>query len=171
MSVPTRGLRVFMRLGSPLRMLVKAGSVLLVWLLACPLAQAAAVRQREGRATTGQLCDPHTTTLKLRRHPKSFGGPIVASWRHAFVGLSDSTARLVKGMRAVLADDEQAIQNDSPAASVDADQQPDPALRSIGSLVGSSDGRARSRTFIPRPPRGPPNFNLTLFTVDMVSSD
>jgi hypothetical protein len=162
---------VSMRLGSPLRMLVKAGSVVLLWLLASPLADAATIRQWEAGARSVSLCDPHTSPGRLRKHPRSFGGPVAISWRQAFVGLSDSTTRVARGMRTILADDDQAIQNDSPAAPIDTDQHPDPAFRSIGSPSGSSDWRPRTRTFSPRRPRGPPDFGLTPFTFDWVSSD
>ena len=53
-------------------------------------------------------------------------------------------------------DDDAAIQNDTPAAHLDADERPVFGLRPLGVLAGPLDFHARSRAFSPRSPRGPP---------------
>jgi len=71
-------------------------------------------------------------------------------------GLSDATARLQRGTRANLDDDDEAIQSDASAARIDADDRPVPALRPLGLLHGSVIPLPRLHTFSPRSPRGPP---------------
>ena len=49
-----------------------------------------------------------------------------------------------------------AIQNDAPAANIDADVRATPTLRPLGLLVGPLDWQPRTRPFSPKSPRGPP---------------
>jgi hypothetical protein len=135
-------------------MLMKASCVVLFWLLSVSLAQAAAT---QGQRSPGAPCDEHSTTLrKLIRHSKSFGGPLAKPAQRALFGLSDVTARLQRGACADMNDDDAAIQNDAPAANIDADRGAVPALQPLGVLVGSFDRHPASRAFSPKSPRGPP---------------
>jgi len=138
---------------SPTRMLMRASCIVLIWLLSVSFAQAAST---QGRRANGALCDEHSTTIKkLIRHTKSFGGPLARRPQRALFGLSDVTARLHRGSRANMDDDDAAIQN-APAASTDADLRAARSLQPIGLLDGSFDRRPPTRAFSPKSPRGPP---------------
>jgi hypothetical protein len=135
-------------------MLMRASCVVLVWLLSVSFAQAASAA---GQQATGARCDEHSATLrKLIRHAKSFGGPLARRPQRALFGLTDVAARLQRCARANTDDDHAAIQNDAPAANVDADGRPTPTLQPLGVFVGPLDWRPRTRAFSPRSPRGPP---------------
>lgn len=135
-------------------MLKAATGVLLLWLFSAPIADAA---PPASRAAAGSVCDAQTLTLKkLRRQPKTFGGPLKRLTRRNIAPLSDLTSRMLHGARAQLDDDDAAIQNDAPAASVDDDEQPVPALRPLGVLHGTLDQHLCSGPCSPRSPRGPP---------------
>jgi hypothetical protein len=139
---------------SSMRMLKAATGVLLLWLFAAPLVDAAPAAPR---AAAGSVCDSQTLTLKkLRRQPKTYGGPLKRLTRRNIAPLSDLTSRMLRGSRAQLDDDDAAIQNDAPAASIDDDEQPIPALRPLGVLHGTLDQHPCSGSFSPRSPRGPP---------------
>jgi hypothetical protein len=135
------------------RFLVKAGSVLVVWLLSASVSYAAAT---PGRVGTGRACAATAAKLqKLLQNPKSFGGPVAP--KRTLLGLTDITALLTRGARAKnLASDDEAIQNDAPAARIDADDRPLPTLRPLGVLHASFARLPRTRAFSPRSPRGPP---------------
>jgi hypothetical protein len=134
-------------------MLMRASCVVLFWLLSVPLAYAASTPAQ--RATDAK-CDEHSATLKkLIRHAKSFGGPLARPPQRAF-GLSDLTARLHRAARASSDDEHAAIQNDAPAANINADVQATPTLQPLGLFVGPLDRHPRTRTFSPKSPRGPP---------------
>lgn len=135
-------------------MLIRASCVVLFWLLSVSFAQAASTQDHRATSTR---CDAHSTTLrKLIRHAKSFGGPLARPPQRALFGLSDVTARLQRGARANTENDDAAIQNDAPAANVDADGRATPTLQPLGILVGALDWRPRTRAFSPKSPRGPP---------------
>ena len=137
------------------RLLIKSGSTIVLLLLTASLAQAAPGPGRRA----GRLCDPQSTATirKLARHPKSFGGPVKRFARPSGSALlSDLTARLQRGKRAPAADDDEAIQNDAPAARIDVDDGQPPALRQLGLLIGLVDRHPRTRAYSPRSPRGPP---------------
>jgi hypothetical protein len=141
-------------ISSPPRMLMRASCVVLFWLLSVSLAQAAAT---QGQRPTAARCDEYSTTLrKLIRHAKAFGGPLARQPQRALFGLSDVNACLQRGARADMDDDDAAIQNDAPAANIEADGRATPPLQSLGLLVGPFDWRPRTHTFSPRSPRGPP---------------
>ncbi len=128
-----------------------ASSVVLLALLSVSPADAA-----PRRGTSGPICDPQTPVArKLPHHPKSFGGPLKRPSSHAMAGLSDITARMLRGRRAYLGTDEAAIQNDTPATGTDADDCLVPSLRPLD-IIGSPNVQPPSRTFSPRSPRGPP---------------
>jgi hypothetical protein len=140
---------------SPMRLVMHASTVVLLWLLSVSLAQAAS---NQDHRASGALCDEHSATIrKLIRHTKSFGGPLARRPQRALFGLSDVTARLQRGTRADTSDDDWAIQNDAPAASIVADRGAVPSLGPLGVLVGSCDRRPRTRAFSPKSPRGPPD--------------
>lgn len=136
---------------SPLRASTLAGSVVVLSLLSVSLADAA---PRLGRS--GPICDPQTPVARrLPRHPKSFGGPLKRPSVHEMAGLSDVTARMLRGTRAELGADVAAIQNETPATGTDADAGLVPSLRPL-EIIGSLNIQPRSRAFSPRSPRGPP---------------
>jgi len=133
---------------------MRASCVVLFWLLSVSLAQAASTQDHRG---TGARCDERSTTLrKLIRHAKSFGGPLARRPQRALFGLTDVTAVFQRGACADMDDDDAAIQNDAPAANIDADGRATPRLQPLGLLVGPLDWRPRTRAFSPRSPRGPP---------------
>jgi hypothetical protein len=135
-------------------MLMRASCVVLLWLLSVSFAHAASTQGHRASATK---CDEHSATLKkLIRHAKSFGGPLARPPQRALFGLTDVTARLQRGARGNMDNDDAAIQNDAPAANIDADDRNTPTLQPLGVLVGPLDRRPRTRTFSPRSPRGPP---------------
>jgi hypothetical protein len=139
---------------SPVRTLTVACSVVLLWLLSICVADAA---PKPRHRTAGPICDPQTTTIrKLPRNPKSYGGPVRTLSHRALAGLIDTASQMQRGTHADLDGDDAAIQNDAPAAHVDAEDSPIPALRPLGVLIGSLDLRLHTRTFSPRSPRGPP---------------
>jgi hypothetical protein len=139
---------------SSVRTLRVASGILLLWLLSAIAAEAAPPPHG---ATPGSVCDGQTLTLKkLRRQPKAFGGPLKRLKRRAVTPLTDLSSRMLRGSRAQLDDDDAAIQNDAPAARIDDDEQPIPALRPLGVLHGTLDQRLPSPLFSPRSPRGPP---------------
>ena len=90
-----------------------------------------------------------------RRHPAPVG-PVARPSTHALAGLMDLTALLKRGLRANLPDDDEAIQNDAPAARLDIDGGSIPALLPLGVLQGFLDRRLSTHAFSPRSPRGPP---------------
>jgi hypothetical protein len=111
------------------------------------------------RAREPPPCDAQTTAAlkKLLRHPKSYGGPLATRPRSSRLGLRfDLEAHIKRAKRTITSNDAAAIQNDAPAARVDANDGPLAALRSLGFLVGLVDSHPRTRSFSPRSPRGPP---------------
>src|SRR5206468_7885255 len=127
-AAPTRPLFGFMRfLSSFVRTLTVPCSIVALWLASVQPAAAAT-----GRAAAGPVCDPQTTTLrKLARIPKSFGGPLKQASTHLQFGLTDPTARMLRGTRANFGGDEAVIQNDAPAARIDEDGRSVPSLRPL----------------------------------------
>jgi len=139
---------------SPVRALRVASTVFVLSLFSAAVADAAAVLRR---GAAGPMCDAQTVMLKaLRRLPKSFGGPLKVPKQRAVTLSTDATARVVHAPLAPHQGDATLIQNDAPAARVDAGDRLTPSLRSLGVLSGVVDMRPSSRTFSPRSPRGPP---------------
>jgi hypothetical protein len=62
--------------------------------------------------------------------------------------------RLTRVSHGDVAGDEEAIQDDTPAAQLVID--PVLKLQRLGLFVGAFDQRPRTRAYSPRPPRGPP---------------
>jgi hypothetical protein len=141
---------------SPVRVLTTVSSVVLLWLLSVSFADAA---QTPRRGTAGKLCDAQSTTLqRIARHSKKLGGPRRVQRPPAFVELTDTAARWQRSTHTDVDSDDAVIQNDAPAARIEADDSPVPALRPLGLLIRSLDIRPVSRAFSPRSPRGPPPF-------------
>jgi hypothetical protein len=137
------------------RFLMKAGSTLVLWLLCTAVGYAAPGPERGVAA--GRACSPHAAKVrKLLRHPKSFGGPVAKPSKRALAGLSDATARLHRGARANLSEDDEAIQSDAAAARIDGDDRVVPALRPLGLLHGPVVLLPPLPTSSPQSPRGPP---------------
>jgi hypothetical protein len=138
---------------SIVRKLMKGGSLVLLSLLIPTLATAASAPHRGG----AQVCDPSTVPLrKLARLPKTIGGPLAGPSTRAAAGLSDAVAKVHRGSRTALADDDEAIQNDAPAAWHDADEDLAPGLEPLGSLARACVHKPTTHDFSPRSPRGPP---------------
>jgi len=155
MRLPLVRYTAFMRsVTSPVRALGTAVSLLLLWLVS--VVPVSAATPRPGAA--GPLCDPQTTTLrKLARTPRSFGGPVKqARPRTLQFGLTDPTARLLRGTGTDFNGQQAAIQNDAPAARIDQHDAALPSLRPLELLVRAVDARPRSLACSPRKPRGPP---------------
>jgi hypothetical protein len=141
-------------LSSPVRTLMAAGSVVLLWLVSVVPVSAAPT----GRfAAAGPVCDSQTVTLrKLGRFPKSFGGPLKQARPLHLFGLTDPTARLVRGTHTTFDSDPAVIQNDAPAARIEEDGHAVPSLRPLELLARAVDRRPHSPACSPRAPRGPP---------------
>jgi hypothetical protein len=139
---------------------MKSGSLALLWLLVPSVVSAHPVPRRG----SGRVCDPYAVRhRKLPSVPKSYGGPVAQPSTRAQAGLSDVVVRLQRGMPTSVNDDDAAIQNDAPAAWIDAAERLTPALGRIGVLVCSCLHHPSTHAFSPRSPRGPPVGRLTSF--------
>ncbi len=139
------------------RTLTRVCGAALLPLLCASIVSAAPIHRRGAVGAVGSVCDPQTPAhRKLARHPRSFGGPLAVRSQSSRLALMDLTARLRRGMRANLASDPEAIQNDAPAARLETDERATPPLRALGVLIGSAGGRPDAPAFSPRSPRGPP---------------
>jgi len=141
---------------SPVRTLMTAASLVLMW-LASAVPAAAATSGHPG--AIGPVCEFQTTTLrKLTRLHRSFGGPVKQTApRQLLVGLTDPTARIRRGSHTSFHGQQAAIQNDAPAARIDDYDRGLPTLCPLERLAGAVDPRPRSPTCSPRAPRGPPH--------------
>jgi hypothetical protein len=130
---------------------VKVIGVVALWLLAASTASAApSDYTRDSRLCDGQ----QTRKLHL---PKSYGGPLASRARSNHSGPRfDLSAHVRRAKRTSLGNGAAAIANDAPAARDDGDGNSLASLRPIGFLIGPVDSHARTRSFSPRPPRGPP---------------
>ena len=132
---------------------MKGGGLVLLWLLVPSIAAAAPA----SRHASARVCDPQTMTLrKLERVATSFSGPVVPRSPHALPWLSNGGTRLRHSPRLGPSDDAEAIQNDAPAACVDADAGIAFALEPVGLLARSSVRPPKTHDLSPRSPRGPP---------------
>ena len=154
MRLPRDRFTDYMRfLSLPARTLRVVGSLLLLGLVSVVPASAASGRF----AAAGPSCDPQTTTLrKLARLPKSFGGPLKQAKPRQLFGLTDPTARLLRGTHTNLDREQAAIQNDAPAARIDDNLRTAPSLRPLELIARTVDGRPHRSPCSPRAPRGPP---------------
>jgi hypothetical protein len=137
------------------RLLMKASSIAVLWLLFASIGYAAPAPRR---AAAGRACDAKTTTLRKLLRPKSTAGPLKAPSTHALAGLADPRVVLKRGGHPNVDDDGLAIQNDAPAARIDTDERSAPTLRELGTLPGLLNWPIHTRAFTPRSPRGPPFF-------------
>jgi hypothetical protein len=134
-------------------MLMRAGSIVLLSLLWAGSVEAASA-PRQGASG---VCDPGAPApRRLSRHPKSYGGPVRQHSQRVLVILTEPVARLLRATHAGSGNEYEAIQNDAPAARMDAGDRPDPSLRPLGLLTGAVHRLPRTRTFSPKSPRGPP---------------
>lgn len=132
---------------------MKGGSLALLWLLLPTLATAAPASRRVG----ARVCDPSTVTLRrLARLPKKIGGPLAHPSTRAQAGLSDAIAKVHRGTRSRLDNDDEAIQSDAPAAWHDADEDLAPGIGPLESFTRSCVHDPQTHAFSPRSPRGPP---------------
>jgi hypothetical protein len=153
-SVPAFHTDFMVRFAVRPRLLLTTGSAVVACLL---LASASYAAPAPRKSSFGRLCGPQTTSFKkLPRHPKSFGGPLAMPSKHALAGLTDWTARIKRGSQTDLEDDDEAIQNDAPAAQIDHDDRATPVLRPLGLCHGSRTRPLHTRPLSPRPTRGPP---------------
>jgi hypothetical protein len=136
--------------------LMRASGVVAVLMLCVSVTYAAPAGPR--RAVGERACFEQARRLHLMpRHLKSLGGPLARqSTRLTMGGLIDLTTLVKRGLRANLPDDDEAIQNDAPAAHIEVDDRHVPALLPLGVLHGSFDRPPSTHTFSPRSPRGPP---------------
>jgi hypothetical protein len=130
------------------------GLALLCWLLVPSVVVAASAAGRDG----ARVCNPWTvlTLHKLARVARSISGPVAHPFTRAQLDLSDGGVRLERGTRPVVCDDDCAIQNDAPAAWVDADTRLAVVLAPIGLLARLRVHQPKAHDFSPRSPRGPP---------------
>jgi len=138
-----------------LRALVKAGSrcLLVSVCLLSASAASAATAPRSGKT----VCDPQATAARrLLRHARSFGGPLKLPSERTLLGFDDLASHVTRWTHGNLGDENQAIQNDAPAARIEADDQPVPTLRVVGRLVGPIDRHPHTLVCTPKSPRGPP---------------
>jgi hypothetical protein len=139
---------------------MRAGSLTLLWLLVPSVVSAAPAHRR----VSGRVCQQRP--VRLRRLPavtKSYGGPVALPSTRAQAGLSDIVVRLQRGMRTSVNDDDEAIQNDTPAAWIDGTERLSPAFGPLFVLVRAGVHHPNTHAFSPRSPRGPPAGRLSLF--------
>jgi hypothetical protein len=129
--------------------LMKASGAAAALLLCVSVAYAAAAGLRD--AGDHRACFEQTSLIHPR---KSLGGPPAP--RSMRLGFIDLTTHVKRGQRANVPDDDEAIQNDVPAARIEIDDRRVPALLPLGVLQGSLDRPLTIHTFSPRSPRGPP---------------
>jgi hypothetical protein len=135
-----------------------ASLCLLLFVAFVTAAEAAPWTARTPRShpTKAIVCDPHTTTLRALRRQLSSPGPVAKRSKRSRSPLLDGTPRVQRRSHRPLSGDDEAIQNDTPAARVAHDETYEPAFRPIGLLSGSFDRLPTDTRFSPRSPRGPP---------------
>src|SRR5689334_10411887 len=95
------------------RMLTKAGTLVVLSLLVLPAPSAMAASRR----SPGKFCDAKTTSIgRLIRQARAVGGPLAKRLRHAGIRLNGQTTWLQLTPPGDVHDEDQAIQNDAPAA-------------------------------------------------------
>jgi hypothetical protein len=133
---------------------MKAGALVALALFCASTAEAARGPRRARERLT---CDPATTTLRhLPRVAKTYGGPVAKLSDRVLAGLVDPTTRMERVVLTDDQDDDEAIQNDAPAAHTEADERAMPVLTPIGLFIGALDTRLSTRDGSPTSPRGPP---------------
>jgi hypothetical protein len=135
-------------------MWMKAATVAVLAILCASTAEAA---RGPRRARARSTCDPATTEIRhLPRVPKTYGGPVAKLSDRVLAGLVDPMTRMERVVLSDDQDDDEAIQNDVPAAHTDADEQAIPVLTPIGQFIGPLDAHLNTRNSSPKSPRGPP---------------
>jgi hypothetical protein len=134
------------------RMLTKAGVLAVLWLFAVPQISKAAPR-----SAGGKFCDAQTTSIKkLIRQARAVGGPVAQRLRHpSGIRFTRPTGWLQRVAHDDVRDEDQAIQNDAPAAPLAADLAID--LRPVGRFIETQASPLFTHAPSPRSPRGPPN--------------
>ena len=137
------------------RVLVRAVCLLALLILGASLAEAAPGLTSRGGGR--QPYDSHLTSLrKLLRRQQSFGGPVRT---HRLKAAAEKKfgpwARIQRAKRVHTVDDDEAIQNDAPAARFDHGDDL-PALAPLGMLAHVVDAIPVTHASSPRAPRGPP---------------
>jgi hypothetical protein len=146
-----------MRAATATRSTVTGVSAVLALLLLCANALYAAPAATR-RAGSGAACSQRTSQLRKTVHhltaksPRPIARPSV----RLPASLLDLTTVIKRGLHPTLPDDDEAIQNDAPAARIDVDQRMVAPLLPLGVLQGSFDRRLTTHRFSPRSPRGPP---------------
>jgi hypothetical protein len=144
-----------MRFSSSLaRALMKGGGLVLVWLLVPSVASAAAASGRGG----SRVCKAQAlvTLNRLARVARSVSGPVAHRFMRAALDLTEGGERFERRARPFIGDDDEAIQNDAPAAWVVADVSLASGLEPIGFLARFGVRQPKVWDFSPRSPRGPP---------------
>jgi hypothetical protein len=136
-----------------LRVLVRAGGLVTICLLWASIASAAPAPRAATKSSSKTVCDP-VATRRLPRHPRSFGGPLRQPKQ--LLTFDELTSHVARTPQGDLGNENQAIQNDAPAARMDAGDRPEPTLRALGLLAGSIDPHPRTLACSPKAPRGPP---------------
>jgi hypothetical protein len=134
-----------------LRLIPKAGSILLLWLLSVSFSMAMPLRHPPPK-----ICDAKTTTLKKLVHQvRRVGGPLAKKRVRSFgIRLHPQPSRIRHDIPRLAHDDDQAIQNDTAAAEISGDLQIE--LEPAGTFIDIASSAAATLTFSPRTPRGPP---------------
>jgi hypothetical protein len=133
---------------------MRASGILAVLLCGATVAHAAPAGSRHTHPR--RSCSEKSAVHKFPRHVQSSGGPLARPSGHTLAGWIDLHALVKRGVHPTLPDDDEAIQNDVPAARIEIDGRPVPALQPLGVLQGSFDRRPSTHAFSPRSPRGPP---------------
>jgi hypothetical protein len=140
-----------MVLNSSLRLIPKAGGMLLLWLLSVSFSTAMPVRH-----PPPNVRDAKTTTLKkLVHHARRVGGPLAKKRFRSFgIRVHPQPSRISHDLPRLSHDEEQAIQNDTAAAEISGELQVE--LEPAGNFADAAASAAATLTFSPRTPRGPP---------------
>lgn len=130
----------------------KACSVVLLWLLSVSLSAA----MPASRHAASKACDAKTTAVKkLVRQARAVGGPLAKRSRSYGIRRHPLPNWIQRETARTTQDTDQAIQNDSAAASVSVEL--DIELQRLTESVDSIEPRASTRALSPRAPRGPPH--------------
>jgi len=141
-------------LSPTVRLVLKAASVAILWLLTTSSAEGSPASRR---VDSRPVCDAQSPNLrKLARRLKSFGGPVARTHKSRSALRIDLKSHLHRKVRIHVDDDSDAIQNDAAAAGTDPGDDAIPGLRALGIVIGSVHKQPGTPVFSPRSPRGPP---------------
>jgi hypothetical protein len=132
---------------------LKACTVLLLWVVSVSPSSAAHAPLKRA----SKVCDPHTQTISVRklfRQLKAIGGPLARHTRHSRLQVTGRSAHLQIGSRRASLNDDDAIQNDAPAAQADSNPLVEPER--LVTFVDGFEQTPLSLAYSPRSPRGPP---------------